>query len=315
MLKKSVVADLTLFMIALVWGATFVVVQNAVAILPPNTFNAVRFTLAALFLAIVYFLFHPQKPALFDLRLIRSGAFLGLWLFGGYAFQTVGLVYTSPSKAGFITGLSVVLVPLFSFLLLKERIKWPAVLGVLMAVVGLYLLTVSGSLAPNIGDLLLFGCTICFALQIVLTGKFAPLYDALPLAIVQIGTVAVLSFLYAVLFEDWHMIFDPAAMFTPDVAWGLFITSIPATALAFLAQTAFQKQTTPTRVALIFALEPVFAAVTSYLWIHEILTGSQVLGCALIFFGMIFAELPISTWAANWKKAQEQKQNQQSISG
>lgn len=304
-MKKSLVADITLFFIALIWGATFVVVQNAVEILPPNTFNSVRFGIAALFLFIVYLLFSPNKRSLFDKKMLRSGAFLGLWLFGGYALQTVGLLYTSPSKAGFITGLCVVLVPLFSFLLLKDTIKWPAIVGVIMAVIGLFLLTTSGSLALNLGDFLVFGCAICFALQIVFTGKFAPKFDALPLAITQIGTVAVLSFIYAVFFEHWQTMFDPAVMLVPDVAWGLFITSIPATALAFLAQTSFQKYTTSTRVALLFSLEPVFAALTSYLWIHEILTGLQVLGCTLIFSGMIFAELPISTWVANWRGTEQ----------
>ncbi|MGC5326570.1 DMT family transporter [Brevibacillus sp. SYSU BS000544] len=307
-MKKSFIADLTLFFIALIWGATFVVVQNAVEILPPNTFNSVRFGIAALFLFIVFLLFSPNKRSLLNKQLVKSGAFLGLWLFGGYALQTVGLLYTSPSKAGFITGLCVVLVPLFSFLLLKDKIKWPATVGVIMAVFGLYLLTTSGSLALNLGDMLVFGCAICFALQIVLTGKFAPKYDALPLAITQIGSVAVLSFLYALFFEDWQAMFDPQVMLVPDVAWGLFITSIPATALAFLAQTSFQKYTTSTRVALIFSLEPVFAAITSYLWIHEILTGLQILGCTLIFSGMIFAELPISAWIANWRGTEKNRE-------
>jgi drug/metabolite transporter (DMT)-like permease len=89
-------------------------------------------------------------------------------------------------------------------------------------------------------------------------------------------------------------------MLDANVTWGLFLTAIPATALAFLAQTAFQKQTSSTRVALIFAMEPVFAALTSYLWIHEILTFKQILGCAFIFAGMILAELPVAAWLKAW---------------
>ncbi|MGD8188774.1 DMT family transporter [Brevibacillus ginsengisoli] len=311
-MKKPLIADLTLILVAIVWGTTFVVVQNAVAILPPNTFNAARFFIAALFLMIVYW-FSPNKKPLLDARLLRSGAFLGLWLFAGYALQTMGLVYTSPSKAGFITGLCVVLVPLLAMIILKEKVKWPAIVGVLMAMFGLFLLTAKGSMEPNLGDLLVFGCTICFALQIVFTGKYAPLFAALPLAIVQISTVAVLSFLYALFFEKWQLMLDASVMFNPDVAWGLFITSILATALAFLAQTAFQKQTSSTRVALIFSLEPVFAAVTSYLWIHEILNGLQILGCSLIFFGMILAELPLTVWIANWRKTQVSEKDQRSV--
>ncbi len=303
-MKKSLIADVTLFLVAFVWGATFVVVQNAIAFLPPNTFNAVRFTLAAAFLLAVLGLFSRVQRRAFTPKLLGAGGFVGLWLFGGYALQTVGLMYTTPSKAAFITGLCVVLVPVFSFALLREKLKWPAVTGVLLAVAGLYLLTVGESLALSMGDLLVFGCALCFALQIVLTGKYAPHFPALPLAIVQLATVAFLSALYAACFENWRLAFDTATLLQPQVAWGLFITAIFATALAFLAQTAFQRQTTATRVALIFSLEPVFAALTAYVWIGDILTGRQVLGCVLIFTGMILAELPIAAWIKLWREPQ-----------
>jgi drug/metabolite transporter (DMT)-like permease len=295
-MRKTWLADTTLLVITLIWGATFVVVQNAVEMLPPNLFNALRFGVATAFLLAI----RPFLPAFRDVpfspRLILAGMFLGLWLFGGYAFQTVGLLYTTPSKAGFITGLSVVLVPLFAFLFLREKIRWPAVTGVLMAAVGLYLLSIHGSFVLQTGDALILGCAFCFALQIVSTGKFAPLYSALPLAIVQIGTVSVLSAVYAWLFEDWRLLMDPSVVLASDVLWALAITSIPATALAFLAQTALQKETSPVHVALIFSLEPVFAALTSYLWEGEVLLTREIVGCCLIFGGMIIAEMPLEKW-------------------
>ncbi|HZG18109.1 MAG TPA: DMT family transporter [Candidatus Bathyarchaeia archaeon] len=302
-MKKPIVADLVLLIIAFIWGATFLVVQNAIATLPPNTFNAVRFSIASLFLAAIMLLFVRRDLEKFTPSLLKAGLTIGGWLFAGYALQTMGLVYTTPSKAGFITGLSVALVPLFSFLLLRERIKWPAVAGALVAVAGLYLLTLGESLQLNLGDILVFGCAISFALQIVYTGKFAPKHAPLPLAIVQLTTVALASWLYALLFEEWQLAFNAEAMLSPEVAWGLFITAIPATALAFLAQTAFQQQTSSTRVALIFAMEPVFAALTSYVWIHEMLTVKQIMGCSFIFAGMILAELPIVAWIKSWTAA------------
>jgi drug/metabolite transporter (DMT)-like permease len=297
-LKKQWMADVTLLLIAFVWGGTFLVVQQAIAALPPNAFNAVRFTIAALFLLAIHCLFFREQLRTWSFPLIKAGCLIGFWLCLGYGLQTVGLVYTTPSKAGFITGLSVVLVPLFSFLILRDRVKPAAVAGTLIAACGLYLLTQTSTLAFNLGDVLVFGCAICFGLQIVATGKYAPHFPALPLAIVQLGTVAVLSWVYAFLFEDWRLAFDPTVLFAQEVARGLIMTSIFATALAFLAQTALQKETSSTRVALIFALEPVFAALTSYLWIHEVLTGRQLAGCFMIFSGMILAELPILEW---WK--------------
>lgn len=300
-MKRQWIADIILFWVAFVWGTTFLVVQRAIAALPPNTFNGVRFTIAAFFLAAVLLLFARKQLRSFTLPLIRAGVIIGFWLCLGYALQTVGLLYTTPSKAGFLTGLCVVLVPLFSLFLLGDKVKPPAFIGVLMAAVGMYLLTLSQTLTLNPGDLLVFGCAICFALQIVVTGKYAPSYPALPLAIVQLATVAVLSWLYALLFEDWRLALEPSVMFSPEVAWGLFITAIFATALAFLAQTAFQRYTSSTRVALLFALEPVFAALTSYVWIHEVLTTRQFMGCLLIFSGMILAELPIQAWWNAWR--------------
>lgn len=295
-------ADITLLLIAFIWGTTFLIVQQAIASLPPNTFNAVRFTVAALFLLLILAIKSPHQLKEWRRPLLKAGIILGFWLCLGYALQTVGLLYTTPSKAGFITGLSVVLVPLFSFMLMRERVKPVAVIGVILAAAGLYLLTQNQEFSFNLGDILVFGCAICFAMQIVFTGKYAPSFSALPLAIVQLGTVAVMSWIYAFFFEDWSRAFDPAIIFLPEVATGLVVTSIFATALAFLAQTALQKQTSSTRVALIFALEPVFAALTSYVFIHEVLNGRQLTGCLMIFTGMILAELPIKEWLETARK-------------
>ncbi|GIO04880.1 membrane protein [Brevibacillus reuszeri] len=301
-MRKPWMADITLLLIAFIWGSTFLIVQQAIASLPPNTFNAVRFTVAALFLLLILAIKSPKQLKEWRRPLLKAGIILGFWLCLGYALQTVGLLYTTPSKAGFITGLSVVLVPLFSFMLMRERVKPVAVIGVILAAAGLYLLTQNQEFSFNLGDILVFGCAICFAMQIVFTGKYAPSFSALPLAIVQLGTVAVMSWIYSFFFEDWSRAFDPAIIFLPEVATGLVVTSIFATALAFLAQTALQKQTSSTRVALIFALEPVFAALTSYVFIHEVLNGRQLTGCLMIFTGMILAELPIKEWLETARK-------------
>ncbi|MBM7590055.1 DMT family transporter [Brevibacillus fulvus] len=295
-MSKRFLADTTLLLIAFVWGATFLVVQNAIAHLPPNTFNAVRFSLATLVLLAVVLIFSREQLRRFSRSVWSAGFILGFLLCLSYGLQTVGLLYTSSSKAGFITGLSVVLVPLFSYLFLREKLKSVALLGALAAAGGLYLLTAQQSLVLNSGDLLVFGCAICFGLQIVFTGKFAKQLPALPLAIVQLGTVALLSWLYACCFEQWQSAFAAKTMLQPQVAWGLLITAIPGTALAFLGQTALQKFTTSTRVALIFTMEPVFAALTAYVWINERLAVPQLWGCALILGGMLLAELPVPNW-------------------
>lgn len=303
-------ADAVLLGVAFVWGATFVLVQKAIAKLPPFSFLAVRFALAAVCLWAIGRLLR-QRVRL-TRRSLAAGAVLGLWLFGGYALQTLGLLWTTPARAGFITGLSVVLVPLFSWLILRHRPAVPAWVGAVLAAAGLYLLTGAGEEvfrsvqagskaglftlifggAWNRGDALVLLCAVCFALQIVYTGRFAPRHDALALAVVQIATVSFLSFTAALMWEDPARMVSPAVLASRDVGLALVITAVPATALAFWAQTAFQQYTTPAHVALIFATEPLFAALTSYLWIGEVLGPLALVGGALIFVGMVLAEWP-----------------------
>jgi drug/metabolite transporter (DMT)-like permease len=290
-LNKTLLADLILLLVAFVWGTTFVAVQNAISTLPPLTFNAIRFFIASLFLLFLIFLFYREQLQATSPKMVLSGVILGIFLFAGYGFQTVGLLYTTSSKAGFITGLSVVLVPVFALILLHQKVKWPSLLGVAVATFGLYLLTLEDSAAFNLGDLLVLLCAICFALQITLTGKYAPHYPAFMLALIQIITVSLLSLMGALLFEDMTVAFRPAILFQAHVFWALVLTAVFATALAYLAQTICQRFTTPTRVALIFAMEPVFAAATAFFWADEILGITALYGCLLIFIGMILAEL------------------------
>jgi drug/metabolite transporter (DMT)-like permease len=271
---------------------TFVLVQNAIDKLEPFSFNGVRFLIAALLLGLWLILFERKQLAFFNRNMLFSGILMGFWLFLGYATQTMGLLYTTSSKAGFITGLSVVLVPLFSFLLMKQSPSRNAVLGVIIATVGLFLLTMTDITGLNFGDAMVFICAIAFAMHIIITGKFSEKYPSLLLTVIQISTVAIFSIISSFLFEDWKRAFEPAIMESRDVLTALVVTSVFATAIAFFAQTNFQRYTTPTRVALIFAMEPVFAAITGYVWAHEHLSNSALIGCVLIFAGMVFAELP-----------------------
>lgn len=291
-LKKTYVADGILLFIAFIWGATFVVVQNALSFLEPNTFNALRFSIAAFILFAVRLFLSRKNQLKITKNLLISGIILGFWLFIGYTFQTIGLLYTTSAKAGFITGLNVVLVPVLSIFLLRTKLAVPQVIGVGLATAGLYLLTMTGSSGVNIGDFLVLICAFGFAMQIILTGKYTEKFPTIDLTLWQISTVAVLSWIAALLFEDWSLAFQPAT-FQQEVLFALVITSLFATAIAFFAQTHFQKFTTATHTALIFAMEPVFAALTDYLWNGVTMSTSGIFGSILIFTGMILAEIPV----------------------
>ncbi|WP_462411973.1 DMT family transporter [Neobacillus sp. Marseille-QA0830] len=293
-MNKTFMADLSLLLVTLIWGITFVLVQNAIDFLEPFAFNGIRFFIAALLLLAGLLLFEKKQLKLLNKKIIGTGMFIGFWLFLGYVTQTIGLLYTSTSKAGFITGLSVVFVPLVSMFLLKQIPGKNAVFGVLTATVGLFLLTMTDVSALTVGDGFVFICAISFAMHIIITGKYSSQYPTLLLTVIQISTVAILSLGSSFLFEDWRTSFNLDTLTHAEVITALLITSVFATAIAFYVQTNFQKYTSSTRVALIFAMEPVFAAITGYFWAHEHLSITSFFGCLLIFIGMILAELPVN---------------------
>lgn len=279
---KQLKANLALLAVAFVWGVTFVVVQDALADITPHYFNAVRFTLAFIFLYLIY----RRRFKKINRTTALSGIFIGLFLFSGYAFQTVGLQYTSAANAGFITGLAVVLVPIFTAVMLRRLPAPSAVFGVTCAAIGLSLLTLSQGLSGiSSGDILIFLCAVGFALHIIMVGKYAPFHDSVQLSLTQIATVAAASLLFGIAAET------PPTGLTKAVWLALLITAIPATALAYLVQNTVQKYTSPTHTAIIFTMEPVFAALTAFLLKGEVLTMKQLIGCGLILAGMLAAEL------------------------
>jgi drug/metabolite transporter (DMT)-like permease len=279
--NRQLGADLSLLLVTLIWGSTFVMVKDAVSSYPVFPFLTLRFGLATLALLIIG---GKHLPSL-GWRGVGSGILIGLFLFGGYAFQTVGLQYTSASKAGFITGLSVVIVPLLSTLILKRIPARAALIGVGLATLGLALLTLNRDLSIVTGDVIVLGCAFSFALHIIAVSKFAPRWNALALALVQVATVAVISALISL----WGHRPWPAP--APATWFAAGFTGMLATALAFAVQTQMQRFTTPTHTALIFAAEPVFAAVFGVLLAGDELAGRVIAGGTLIVVGTIVSEI------------------------
>lgn len=263
-------------------------VQDAVAVYPVFAFLALRFGLASLvFLPLLAHRRHGAHPTRSKNWLARllPGLLIGLMLFTGYAFQTYGLRWTTPAKAGFITGLSVVMVPLGSAFFLRQRPSRAAWLGVGLATVGLALLTLNQDLSVAFGDLLVLGCAVAFAIHVLLVGHYAPRLSPLNLAAGQIMTVAILA-------GGLGLLVGGGIPWPPSSVWfAAIFTGLLATALAFGAQTLAQRFTSPTHTALIFATEPAFAALFSFLLIGEQLTPRALLGCGLILAGMLAAEI------------------------
>lgn len=278
---KTIGGNLMLLLTTFFWGITFIVVKDAVAQVDVFLFLCQRFSLAFLLLLLPF----PLLRQRLTLKTVRCGIMLGLWLFGVFAFQTVALVYTSASNTAFLTGLNVVLVPLLSALIYRQYIAHNARVGVMLAFSGLYLLCTNGNLALNMGDMLGVICAICVAVHIMLTARYVQSCNIYWLTTLQIGTIGLLSGLIA-LFSG-----EQIFIWYPQIRNALLICVLFATVFAYVTQTTMQRYISPTNTALIFCMEPVFAALAAYIVIDERLTLRGYLGAGMILSGMLLAEL------------------------
>ncbi len=287
-MSRRLQADLALGLCALIWGATFVVVKDALAFASVFSFNAIRFSLAAIVMGIVY----ARALRKLDSATLFAGALIGVFMFGGYAFQTLGLKYTTPSKAAFITGASVVMVPVLLAMFWRRKVSHWVWAGAIVALFGLYFLTVprSGFAALNRGDLLVLGCAVMFAFQIIFVARYSPRHSVAALSFLQVAMTAVLTALCLPVLAAtrWE---PPFVHWSPELIGAILITAVGATALCFSLQVWAQQYTSPTHTAILFSLEPVFAALTSLIVVHELLDARVLSGAILVFIGILLAEL------------------------
>lgn len=289
--SRRLVAELLLVGVAALWGWTFVLVKEGLQEVPTFTFLFYRFALALGLLLLLFGRKLHKNTADPPLRTWARGALIGLSLFVGYGFQTWGLLYTTATNSGFITGLSVVLVPLLGALLFRERTRGAVWVGAGLSALGLGLIVFGGPLpaAPgflgfNVGDGLTLLCAISFALQILLISRYTRPENYVPILIAQIGVVALLSGAGMLLFEGLTLPRSAAA-------WkSIAITGLFATALAFWVQTRFQPLSTAGHTAILFSSEPVFAALFGYWLLGERLVSGQWLGAALILLAMLVSQ-------------------------
>lgn len=287
-MSRRLQADLALAVCALIWGATFVVVKDALAFASVFSFNAIRFVLAAVVMGIVY----ARALRKLDRATCLAGGLIGIFMFGGYAFQTLGLKYTTPSKAAFITGASVVMVPVLLAALWRRKVSRWVWAGAVVALLGLYFLTVprSGFSALNAGDLLVLGCALMFAFQIIFVARYSPHHSVAALSFLQVAATAAFTALCLPVLSvtGWE---PPFVRWSPELVGALLITAVGATALCFSLQVWAQQYTSPTHTAILFSLEPVFAALTSLIVVHERLSARVLSGAILVFIGILLAEL------------------------
>jgi drug/metabolite transporter (DMT)-like permease len=279
---KEFGADFSLLLVAIAWGGTFFIVQDAIEDTPVYVFLFWRFFMAAIFMAVISY----KEFLHVDKKTIKAGFLLGLFMFLGFAFQTFGLTYTYSSTVAFITGLNVVIVPLLVYLLFKKKVSTYSLMGAILATIGLYFLT-NNEIGFARGEFYTFICAIMFALHIVFTGNYSKQYSPFLLVTIQFSVVALFSLIGAMVLDGKIM----PKSFDGIFLQALIITVLFATVFAFFVQTVMQKFTTPAKTAIIFTMEPVSAGFFGYYFANESLLATQLFGAGLILVGTLSAEL------------------------
>lgn len=281
-MTKELKADLSLLGITMFWGISFPIMSIALKSIQPYSFIAIRYTLAAIILAVV---FHKSFKTI-NKKDIKASLLIGMSLLIGTIFQVVGLIYTTPSKSGFITGLNVVFVPITLAVIYKRFPDLKTMLGLVLSVVGLALMSINGKMGINFGDFLTLLGSISFSFQILLVDKYAKQVDAGLLTSLELFVAGLLCFIPAIGIEKLQM------DLSPFVIGAVAFTAVFSTAIAMCVQNKMQPYTNPTHAAIIYLAEPVFAAIFSA-FIGDKLTGKSFAGCMFILLGTLIISIKI----------------------
>ena len=287
-MKKQLSGVIALSGATVIWGSAFIAQSVGMDKIGPFRFQAVRCFLAVVFLFPASALFSKGRPfwkSWADPALWRSGVICGLALFAASSLQQIGLVYTDAGKAGFLTAMYIVFVP-FLGLFLGQKPGRNALLSLIPAIVGLYLLSCTSVSGINKGDVLLLLCAVAFSVQILLIDRHCAGLDGLKLNCIQALVAAVLSVPWALLTEtvDASRI---ASCWLP-----LGYAGVLSMGVAYTLQIVGQKRVAPSAAALLMSLESVFAALFGWLLLHETMTGAEELGCVLVFAAVVISQLP-----------------------
>jgi len=279
--QKRYLSDFSLLLVAVTWGGGFVAVKDALSAMPPMTLLSLRFVLAAG----VHYLFLHRKIGKINRSDLKKGAVLGVLLYLAFSAQTIGLIYTTASKQGFLTATYVVMVPLILWVYSKRRPMKKDLIGGVVTLVGIGLIGISEHLTLNIGDALTLLCAFFFAVHILATAVFSREMDVFKLSFLQIFFAAILFTVSAWLFEPM-----PSVIALSD--WGaVFYLAVFSTFLCFTIQTAAQKHTAASHASILLSLESVFAALFGIVLLHEQMTFRIAIGCLLIFSAVWIVEL------------------------
>lgn len=288
--KSSYKSELILLFASVVWGFTFVAQKAGMDDIGPMAFNGIRFLIGSLSLVPVIFLYkEKQKKSVATKNdLWKAGFITGIVMFLAATTQQLGIVYTNAGNAGFITSFYVILVPIFGMMFFKHKIAINTWFAAIIAMVGLYFLSVADGFVLSIGDLLVFGSAFFWAFQVLLAGYYAPRLNVIKLAAIQFAVTGIISLVVSFFTETYG----------PDNIVGALLPilygGLMSVGLAFTLQLIGQQKANPSHAAIILSLESVFAAIGGWLILHEAFTISEKIGAALMLTGVIVSQIRFS---------------------
>ena len=297
MKNKRLLGNIMLLVTAAIWGIAFVFQRTGMEYVGPYTFGASRMTLSAVMVWAVSFAIeavsknkpdYKEPTQSFKRNTLFGGLCCGAALMAATTTQQIGLIYTEAGKAGFLTALYIVLVPVISLLVFRRRMSLMTGLGVILGAAGLYLLSISGNFTINRGDSFVIICAICFSVQILLIDHFVAIADPVRIAAMQFTVCAAISWILAFRFEN------PSLEGMLAAASGILYCGILSGGCGYTFQMVAQKYTEPTTASLLMSLESVFALIGGTLILHETRTTREIIGCVIMFAAIIIVQLPAS---------------------
>lgn len=300
MKKTELGSAALLFLAAFIWGVAFVAQSVGMDYVGPFTFNGCRFLIGGMVLtpfALIREKKYQKSNSFQKMKIEEQKKHKSVTLFGGLccgvaiciasSFQQAGMLYTSVGKAGFITALYIVLVPVMG-IFMKKKVAPIVWIGVVLAAIGFYFLCIAESFSINYGDVLLFLCAVCFTFHILIIDYFAPKADGVALSCIQFWFSGIVCMSIAIFRESPQM----SAIFAAAVP--ILYAGVLSCGVAYTLQIIGQKNMKPAVASLILSLESVISVLAGWVILHEILTGRQLLGCGLVFSAVILAQLPVT---------------------
>ncbi len=278
--------ELGLALTAFIWGSGFIGVSISLSGgLTPLQIMTIRFFIGAILLGVIFF---KEIKNNITKEAVKAGSIIGVFLFVAFAFQTIGMSYTTASKNAFLTAINVVIVPFIGFILYKRKLDKYGIISSIIAILGIGILSLEADFTINFGDFLTIICAFGFAFHIFFTVEFVKKHNGIVLTVVQFFVAGVLSLIVQALFKEMQINAEISSII------GVLYLGVFCTTIAFLLQTLCQKEVSETKSAIILSLESVFGTILSVIILHEILTIRMVIGCLVIFTAIIISETKLS---------------------